>query len=353
MSTPTFVVGTGRCGSTMLSRMLHQHPEILSLSEFFSFVCDAGGRIPALFPEGPISGRAFWELITAITPQLTTTLRHDASMAEIIYPFGRETARYTRQTGVPAISLTTLSQLSDDPDALLESLSESVCSRPAANIAEHYLALFDQLRERFSKRMWVERSGAAFVFIKEVATLFPDARYIHIVRDGRDTACSISNHVGFRIFGVGSMLTRMLGVQPFYEADRSNLDRVPKPLRAFLPENFDGQAFRDYRIPVDACGELWSQEIVNGIDVLRELDEDRLLTLRYEDFLVDPEPPLVALASFLGSEYRNDEWIEACSAMVHRPKSDWRTLPADMAATLDAACQPGLALLREVGIEYA
>lgn len=334
----------------MLSRMLHRHPEVLSLSEFFTMVCDAGGRIPALFPESFLSGQAFWELITAITPQLTTTMRHDVSMAEIIYPFGRETARYTRQTGVPAISLTTLSQLSDDPDALLETLCESVSSRPEANIAEHYRALFDLLRERFSKRMWVERSGAAFVFIKQVAKLFPDARYIHIVRDGRDTAYSMHNHVGFRIFGVGSLLTQMLGVQPFYDPDRSNIDRVPVPLRAFLPENFNGAVFRNYRIPLDACGDLWSQEIANGMEVLRELNEDRLLTLRYEDFLIDPRLPLAALASFLGLERRNDEWVESCAAMVHQPRSDWRTLPATMAAALDAACQPGQALLRESGI---
>ena len=34
MSTPTFIVGTGRCGSTMLSNMLREHPKVLSLSEF-------------------------------------------------------------------------------------------------------------------------------------------------------------------------------------------------------------------------------------------------------------------------------------------------------------------------------
>ena len=38
MSTPTYVVGTGRCGSTMLSNMLREHPKVLSISEFFGFV---------------------------------------------------------------------------------------------------------------------------------------------------------------------------------------------------------------------------------------------------------------------------------------------------------------------------
>ncbi len=32
----TFVVGTGRCGSTLLSRLLREHRDVLSMSEFFS-----------------------------------------------------------------------------------------------------------------------------------------------------------------------------------------------------------------------------------------------------------------------------------------------------------------------------
>jgi len=36
-----FIVGTGRCGSTLLSRMLRCNPELLDLSEFYSGL-DAG-----------------------------------------------------------------------------------------------------------------------------------------------------------------------------------------------------------------------------------------------------------------------------------------------------------------------
>jgi hypothetical protein len=32
----TIVAGTGRCGSTMLSRVLQVHPDVLSISEFWS-----------------------------------------------------------------------------------------------------------------------------------------------------------------------------------------------------------------------------------------------------------------------------------------------------------------------------
>ncbi len=31
-----FVVGSGRCGSTLLSRMLDAHPDVVSIFEFFT-----------------------------------------------------------------------------------------------------------------------------------------------------------------------------------------------------------------------------------------------------------------------------------------------------------------------------
>lgn len=49
VSVPTFVVGTGRCGSTMLSNMLRQHPRVLSLSEFYASVVDFGRRMDETF----------------------------------------------------------------------------------------------------------------------------------------------------------------------------------------------------------------------------------------------------------------------------------------------------------------
>jgi hypothetical protein len=43
---PVFVVGTGRCGSTLVSNILRAHPGVLSLSEFFTFITDLGTLNP-------------------------------------------------------------------------------------------------------------------------------------------------------------------------------------------------------------------------------------------------------------------------------------------------------------------
>ena len=98
---PVFVVGTGRCGSTLLSQCLRSHPDILSLSETLVFATDLGGRIAEAFPEGEVGGEALWSILGAPHPRQTLMLRHDVMMDEALYRPGPG-RRYTAETGVPA-----------------------------------------------------------------------------------------------------------------------------------------------------------------------------------------------------------------------------------------------------------
>jgi hypothetical protein len=52
-----FVVSGGRCGSTMLSKMLRLSPQILSLAEFFAL-------LPDPLPPGEFDAAAYWRLLT-------------------------------------------------------------------------------------------------------------------------------------------------------------------------------------------------------------------------------------------------------------------------------------------------
>ena len=61
---PLFVLGTGRCVSTLISDVLRAHPRILSLSEFFT-VC---GREKAFTPAS-VDGPQFWDKLVAPSPR--------------------------------------------------------------------------------------------------------------------------------------------------------------------------------------------------------------------------------------------------------------------------------------------
>jgi putative sulfotransferase len=337
----------------MLSNMLREHPKVLSLSEFFPGVTDfrRSGLAQALSPR-PIDGPQFWEFVGGIKPLMTQILRHRLELPEILYPVDSSRARFSRETGVPGILATTLPHLTDDHDRLFDALAVEVNSWSSARIGEHYARLFGWLARHFGRQLWVERSGGFLLVVEHFRTMFPDARFIHVVRDGRDAALSMREHLGFRISYAMITIEDALGVDPFNSADRSRIDLVPQDLRPFLPECFDAEEFRMHRLPLAEVAGIWAQQIMDGLPILRDLPPDRLLTLRYEDFFIDPRGRLDVLSAFLGEEFVDVEWSARCAATVRKPRSTWRALPADEGRALTDACRPGFEVLEASGIHY-
>lgn len=350
MSTPTFVVGTGRCGSTMLSNMLREHPSILSISEFFSFAGIFSTPISQLFPPDLIEAKAFWKIVAGAKPRSNLLLKYDLPLPEMLYPAQSPQSSFSFETGVPAILNTTLPHLTDRYHQLFDEIHEYVINLPAATIDQHYKNLFSWLQKRFNKKLWIERSGGILKIMEHIVAIFPDARFIHIVRDGRNVALSLSNHLGLRLFLLSQILTEHLGVNPYESEDRTNVDRVPLELQRFLPENFDRQAFLDYKFPLSLWGQFWSQQIINGLDILNQVPQDRLLTIVYEDLLEHPQISLHKLMAFLGQEFIDPAWIETVSATVRQPRSSWQNLPDRDRSELIKACQPGFEALNNAGI---
>lgn len=364
---PVFVVGTGRCGSTMLTDMLRFHPHRVSISEFWSMVTDLGGRIGESFPPGAVTAEAFWGIVAGIHPLQTTMWRHDVQMDEVLYraprsyigstgprscisstaprSLERPSMRFTADHGVPAILQTTIPHLTDRRDALFDEVRAFVMGLPDAPVADHYRALFDWFAGRFGKRGWIERSGGSLRIVTRLQRAFPDARFVHLVRDGRDCALSMSRHPGFRMALIAAQLTEILGVDPYASADRTGEADLPDELLAFLPERFDRAAFIDYRTPLALCAHYWSGECVAGIRELEAIDPCDRMLLRYEDILDAPVQTLGRLAEFLGPDRDCAGWVARAAATVRTPRSSWRSLPARVLDELEAACAPGFAAI--------
>jgi hypothetical protein len=141
----TFVVGTGRSGSTALSSILNLHPDILSLNELLASLG------PWALPEKPLTGEEFWKIL--VTPHMiyTKLLRSGIVPPEFLYP--QHPGRYSAESGIPALSLMVLPHLTEDPDGLLDELEPRVLSWPSRSVAQHYEDLFDLLAARFGRRV--------------------------------------------------------------------------------------------------------------------------------------------------------------------------------------------------------
>jgi hypothetical protein len=140
----TFIVSTGRCGSTLLSEILHRHPDILSMSEFFISMRPGTDEV--------INGRRFWDILSSPEPSVDSMVR-DGLAPNLRYPYG--TGRFNVETGVPRICHITLPALSDDPDALFTDLAGEVPTWPTRASWEQIRVLFEYLAKVFDRRVIV------------------------------------------------------------------------------------------------------------------------------------------------------------------------------------------------------
>ncbi len=313
-----FVVGTGRCGSTLLSLMLAEHRDVVSLHEFFTGL-DWGRR----FAPGLVPGDDLAELLGAEQPVTTAVLARGHTSDEIQYPFGSEKVRHTISDQVPWLSVTMLSRLTDDPDSWYDELMAFARSRPPASMAQHYSDVFAWAAERAGGSVWVERSGSSIDYLGELAALYPGARFVHIHRDGHEAALSIRSHPFFRL-GVALLMD-------------------------LFPDNEDPEAAVTEVIetepPCWAVGRYWSDQVLRGFRALPELDRSQFLQVRFEDLVRDPAPVLTAIAAFFQLDDDADFPQRGAALVRSAPRHRFGDLDAEEQAELREACRPGQVLL--------
>ena len=72
---------------------------------------------------------------------------------------------------------------------LLINYIESICPSSYAELINAIYTFFSISNEKKIK-IWGDKNNYYIYFIKEIVEIFPDTKFIHIIRDGRDVACS-------------------------------------------------------------------------------------------------------------------------------------------------------------------
>ena len=327
-----FIVGTGRCGSTLLSRMLGEHPAVCSLFEFFTGL-DPGRR----FQHAAMSGEEYAALLAAEQPMLTAVLRRGYRVAEVTYPFGR--GRYAPHDGLPWILVSTLGRLADDPDALFDETMAFLRGLPPQSAAAHHRGLFDWLARRCGREIWIERSGSSIDYLEGLARCFPDARFLHIHRDGPEAALSMREHHAYR-----------LPISILYGAPVDDGRRLGElgPLDVTAPPAADDaiSVILRSRPPAEYFGRYWSDQLLHGFRALRLLDRAQYAELRFEDLLAEPGRVLRQICEFFDLDPERDGWLARAEQLVETlPPPRMPALPPAEREALEAACRPGMQLL--------
>jgi hypothetical protein len=154
---------------------------------------------------------------------------------------------------------------------------------------------------RTGRRIVGDKSPQHTENLDEIYDIYPDARIIHIVRDGRDVAVSAMHHwwrlARDRDGGVFDLTPEELSIRDDYAEDR---ERFLSEGRSIFTEERLAQLAR-----------RWEYRTGKGSHDGRTLYGERYLEIRYEDLLVDTPSVFGGILEFLGAG-SEDRVIERC-----------------------------------------
>ena len=247
-----FVVGCPRSGTTLLQRMLDSHPD-LAVTNDTHFIprALAGRRVTADLP---------------LTPELV----------ERVVTYHRFYRLEVDQSTARSLA--------------------SECS----TYAEFVTALYDRVASARGKPLAGEKTPDYVRHLPLLHNLFPDARVVHIIRDGRDVALSTRDWA--------------------------------------TPTKGPGRYALWRKSPIAVCALWWRWQVTAGQNARSELS-DRIREIHYEELVRQPETALQNLAAFLElpdsdrmrrfyeGKTRHDPGLSAKQAWLPATTGirDWRT----------------------------
>lgn len=322
-----FLVNASRSGSTMMSTILRQHPDVLSLSELMA---TQGTR--ALLP-GPITGQAFWQQLAKPSPLMRHLANPISAPDEFLYHMVQN--RRFDPFNCPPILAVALPHLFPTPDAEFEALAHQVQQFPKQTRAAHLQAMIKCLGAKTGQSFWVERSGGTLMATSALAKAFPDAKFAVLLRDGRDVALSMQNYKPARFVIWFWKLAAQFGIDVFKPDEQIGSARWMA-----LLEQISGQILPIPRIlnakpSIEDAAACWSALTISGIAQFSALHTHRRLVLRYEEIVAAPKSELTRLSDFL--ELPDDKgWLEFGSRIPRMVPSRYRALPKDEQRKLEA-----------------
>jgi hypothetical protein len=249
-NTPVFfVTGLGKSGTSWLMRTLDGHPEILCKGEGRFFAAD--WRRANFDPEG--------------TQALASSLYYALLDSEYLRLWV-ERSVWARE---------------GDTGGHLDNLTRLA--------TEHFLLA--QLRKTDKKLVGDKSPLLGADFIEEVSRIYPEARVIHIIRDGRDQAVSMLHHVWNRSTDRGGVQTLMPGEFERREAYRED------PQQLLLA---GGGLFTEERLR--GAARSWNSRVGKTVEDGPALLGPNYTEVRYEDLLEHPHEEVERLARFLGAD---------------------------------------------------
>jgi hypothetical protein len=200
----------------------------------------------------------------------------------------------------------------------------------AATVAEFNQAFFSVLAKHKAASRWGDKTPEYGFYMSLLQRLWPEARFVHVIRDGRDVALSMAQHAGFRrmlelrihdwipvsfdrYYEVGRAQPSP-AVRALWRGLRKPIGAIVRPLRGRTPVPPTDDPL------LESFATLWERRLRRISEEARRVDRSRYLELRYEDALALPAESLRRVADFLGLT-PSERWLARAVDSLRRDNS--------------------------------
>ena len=259
---PIIIVGTGRCGSTLFHRLLAKHPQMMWLSPLcYKYPHKPGwNRMAVMAMDNPLLRRLFGDKIRP-----------------------GENYRFWDKYAY----------------GFSEPCRDLVRSDVSARVKKQVRAAFEPMLTSRRNRLLITITSLHRIgFLNEI---FPDARFIHVLRDGRAVASSLL-HVGFWKGWHGPQSWRAGLLSPEDQALWESYDR-----------SFTALAGIEWRIQMRAMDAA-----------RRAIDPSLFCEVKYESFCEEPVEHFRRVLDFVEAPWTDDFEQEIRAASIRSTSNRWR-----------------------------
>lgn len=232
---------------------------------------------------------------------------------------------------------------------------DELTQQHARPVVRRYIRrMFQKQARRGNCRYLIEKTCANSLRIEFVDAVIPEAKYVFLVRDGRDVVASALQRWAAPL-EVGYLMRKARFVPPSdfllyarkYMANRIyRLFSAQQRLSTWGPRFVGMRGMLAMRTLEEVCASQWARSVALAAAALEQLDANRVIRLKYETLVEQPQHELTRILDFLGIDAGANKVRRAISHVSPRSIGKWKTsLSSDAIARVTPIVAPQLAAL--------
>ena len=194
---------------------------------------------------------------------------------------------------------------------------------------------FEKIHEKHGCKIVLEKTCANTIRLDYVDQVLPDAKYISILRDGRDAIESIIKCWKNPVNTPSYYFEKFLNVPP---QDRLRVVWVTLRKRFYFKKNRAwrswGPEFKDLRHLLKAnrplqeiCAHQWLICVSKGLESFKKIETSRYFSMKYEHFVANPKSYLMEIAKFLDTSVTKKQLDKIIEKISHKNIGKWKLSP--------------------------